>query len=47
MLQKGVEYNQKLNYFLGYPHLTVKLSRVSLWLKSLKIKVESLGLMKL
>ena len=30
MLQKGVEYNQKLNYSLGYPHLTVKFSRVSL-----------------
>ena len=47
MLQKGVEYNQKLNCSLRYLHLTGKFFRVSLWLKSLKIKGRSLVLMKL
>ena len=47
MLRKGVDYKQKLNFSLRYPYLTVKFVRVSLWLKSLKINVKSLGLMKL
>ena len=47
MLQKVVEYNQELNFSLRDSHLTVKFFRISLWLKSLKIKVKSLGLMKL
>ena len=47
MLREGVEYNQKLNFSLRYPDLTVKFFGVSLWLKSLRIKVKSLGLMVL
>ena len=34
-------------FLLGYPYLIVKFFGVSLWLNSLKIKVKSLGLMKL
>ena len=44
---KGVDYNQKLNFSLRYPHITVTFFGVSLWLKSLKMKLKSLGLMKL
>ena len=44
---KGVDYNQKPNFSLRYPHLTVTFFGVSLWLKSLKMKLKSLGLMKL
>ena len=47
MLREGVEYNQKLNFSFRYPDLTVKFFGVSLWLKSLRIKVKSLGLMVL
>ena len=47
MLRKGAEYNQKLNFSLRYPHLTLKFFGISLWLKPLKLIVKGLGVMKL